>query len=146
MTNNAQTKMDANTDAIAALAARPRKPRMAEQLTAAKELSAAALGYRVIADAEGWAVSPGKYGLLEHLGAGQLAAFTERRLIRSKLLAVPGATRHQVGDTELRVLLSPQAVPAVATLLRCHRKRTGGVEHLAGHAYRRSPSAVEASA
>jgi hypothetical protein len=142
MTIKAQTK----TDAIAARAARPRKPRGAEQLTAAKELSAAALGYRVIADAEGWPISPGKYGRLEHLGAGQLAAFTDRRLIRSKLLAAPGATRHQLGDTELRVLLSPPAVPAVARLLRCRRKRTGGAEHLAGHAYRRSPSAVEASA
>lgn len=142
MTNKAQMK----TGAIAAPAARPRKPRAAEQLTAAKELSAAALGYRVIADAEGWPISPGKYGRLEHVGAGQLAAFTNRRLIRSQLVAVPGATRHQVGDTELRVLLPPQAVPAVARLLRCHRRRTGGAEHLAGHAYRRTPNAVEASA
>src|SRR5688572_1314540 len=79
MTNNPQTK----TGAIAALAARPRKPRAAEQLTAAKELTAAANGYRVIADAEGWPISQGKYGRLEHLGAAQLAAFTDRRLIRS---------------------------------------------------------------
>jgi len=142
MTNNAQTK----TGDIAALAARPRKPHATEQLTAATELSAAAHGYRVIADAEGWPISQGKYGCLEHLGAGQLAAFTDRRLIRSRLLAVTGATQHQVGDTELRVLLTPQAVPAVARLLRCYRKRTGGAGHLTGHAYRRSPSAVEASA
>ena len=126
--------------------------RTIEQLTAAKELSAAAQGYRVIADAEGWPISPGKYGRLEHLGAaprepgGQLAAFTDRRLIRSRLLALDGVTRHQGGDDELRVLLAPRALPAVAKLLRCHRKRTGGAGHLVKHAYGRTLSAVEASA
>jgi len=99
--------------------------RTAEQLTAAKDLSTAVPDYRVIADDWGWPISPGRHGRLEHLGAGQLAAFTEGRQIRARLLAIPGVTRHQVGDTELRVLLAPSAVPAVAKLLRCHRKRTG---------------------
>ena len=38
-----------------------------EQMAAAKELATAAQAYRVVADAEGWPVSPGRYGRLEHL-------------------------------------------------------------------------------
>jgi hypothetical protein len=99
--------------------------RTTEQLSAVKELSSTASGYRVIEDEDGWPISPGRHWRLEHLGAGQLAAFTEGRQIRARLLAIPGVTRHQVGDTELRVLLTPSSVLAVARLLRCHRKRTG---------------------
>ena len=73
-------------------------------------------------------MSPGKYGKLEHLGAapgqsGQLAAFTTSGRIFAKLVALPSVRRRQTGDDEFRVLLAPEAVPAVAKLLRCHRRR-----------------------
>jgi hypothetical protein len=42
--------------------------RSQDQLDAAETLAAAAPGYRVIPDPEGWPVSPGTYGRLEHLG------------------------------------------------------------------------------
>jgi hypothetical protein len=94
-----------------------------EQMTAAKELAAAAPGYRVIPDAEGWPICRGPNGRLEHLGAGQIAAFTRGPHTFRRLLALPGVRRHQTGDNEYRVLLSVEAVPAVAALLRCHRRR-----------------------
>ena len=99
-----------------------------EQMAAARELATAAEGYRVVADAEGWPVSLGRYGRLEHLGAlpghaPQLAAFTTSRRIWRRLLALDGVVRHQTGDAEFRVLVAHAAVPAVATLLRCRRRR-----------------------
>jgi hypothetical protein len=109
--------------------------RPAEQLIATQELTQAAPGYRVLADAEGWPYSPGKHGQLEHLGRGQLAAYTESANLHKRALAIPGVTRHQVGEGEFRVLVSPAACLPLARLLRCHRKRVGGAEHLAKHAY-----------
>ena len=99
-----------------------------EQQLAAQELAAAAAGYRVLADAERWPTAPGKYGKLEHLGsapgqAGQLAAFITSNRIFTKAVALPGVRPQQTGDDEFRVLLTPEAVPDVAKLLRCHRRR-----------------------
>jgi hypothetical protein len=48
--------------------------RTTERLT---ELATAVPGYRVRPDEEGWPHVRGKHGRLEHLGLGQLAAFTE---------------------------------------------------------------------
>jgi hypothetical protein len=118
--------------------------RTLEQLDAACELTAAAPGYRVKVDPEGWPYIPGRYGRIEHLGAGQLAAYTDRRLIRSRLLALPGVTAHQIGDEELRALVTRQAVPAVAELLRC-RKRRGAPAHGFQARPRVSASVQEAS-
>lgn len=102
--------------------------RTSEQQVATRELTAAARGYRILADGEGWPMSPGKYGRLEHLGAapgqpGQLAAFTASTNLFKRLLAVPGLLRYQTGDGEYRVLLAPEAILAAARLLRCHRRR-----------------------
>ncbi len=100
-----------------------------EQQVATQELTAAAPGYRVKPDAEGWPTASGKYGRLEHLGAapdqpGQLAAFTTSGRIFAKLAALPGVRRHQTGDAEFRVFLAPSAVQVVARLLRCYRRRS----------------------
>jgi hypothetical protein len=110
--------------------------RTGEQMTAAQELAAAAPGSRVTVDTEGWPICRGRHGRLEHLGAGQLAAFTRGPHIFRRLLALPGVRRHQTGDDEYRVLVSAEAVPAVAALLRCHRKRSAAqAAHLLKHAY-----------
>ena len=95
-----------------------------EQAEARDELAEAAPGYRLTRDpGDAWPMVPGRYGRLEHLGASVIAAFTDRRLIRARLLAVPGVTSHQVGQEELRVLVAPEAVAPVLQLLRCFRRR-----------------------
>lgn len=118
-----------------------------EHQVATRELTAAAKGYRVIPDGEGWPMTPGRYGKLEHLGRGQLAAFTHARLIRRRLCALPGVTVSQRGDEELRVLLTPAAILAVARLLRCFKRRVASGRPFAkGHkpAPRGTPGPVEA--
>jgi hypothetical protein len=116
-----------------------------EQAQARDDLAHAVPGYRLTRDpGDGWSMIPGRYGRLEHLGHApgqpgqaafsgaarrsgaeleQLAAFTDRRLIRARLLAIPGVTPHQVGQEELRVLVTPEAVAPVLQLLRCFRRR-----------------------
>jgi hypothetical protein len=101
----------------------PTYRRTHDQRTAEQELASALPGYHVTADPEGWPMAPGRHGRLEHLGNGQFAAYTDRRLIRSRLLAIPGARAHQTGDSEVRALVSRQAAPTVADLLRCRRRR-----------------------
>ena len=98
--------------------------RTAEQMAAARELAAAAPGYRVIPDVEGWPICRGRHGPLEHLGAQQLAAFTKSTRIFLRALAIPGVQRHQTGGDEFRILVAKPAILAVAALLRCHRKRS----------------------
>jgi hypothetical protein len=100
-----------------------------EQNKANEELAQVAPNRRLFYDtSDGWPLMLGKYGQLEHLGHQQLAAFTFSARIFTKLVAIPGVRRHQTGDDEFRVLLAPEAVPAVAQLLRCFRRRrkTGG--------------------
>jgi len=112
-------------------------------LTATRELTTAVPGYRVRPDPEGWPHSPGKHGRLEHLGLGQIAAFTESTNLAKRIAALPGARRHQTGDGECRVLVTREAAPAVAKLLRCHRQRSSGASaHLAKHAYKSASGAV----
>jgi hypothetical protein len=102
----------------------PTYRRTPDQHTAEQELTSTLPGYRVATDPEGWPMAPGRHGRLEHLGDGQLAAYTDRRLIRSWLLAIPDVRAHQTGDSEVRALVSRQAAPAVADLLRCRRQRS----------------------
>jgi hypothetical protein len=113
--------------------------RTTERLT---ELATAVPGYRVRPDEEGWPHVRGKHGRLEHLGLGQLAAFTESTNLANRIAALPGVQRHQTGDGEYRVLVTGQAAPAVAKLFRCHRKRSGAAAHLAEHAYKSAVSAI----
>ncbi|MDP3939578.1 MAG: hypothetical protein Q8R92_15775 [Deltaproteobacteria bacterium] len=124
--------------------------RTQEQMAVAKELATAARGYRVVADAEGWPVSPGRYGRLEHLGAlpghaPQLAAFTTSRRLWRRLLALDGVTKHQTGDAEFRGLVAPAAVPAVARLLRCRCRKVISEAQAASLAVARTSTQFKAS-
>jgi hypothetical protein len=98
-----------------------------EQRRAFAHLRAVALahGLRVVADPEGWPHIPGRRGYIEFHDGVRLAAFTVSRLLRSRLLAMPGVVRPQAGDQEMRVLFSPAILPVVAALLRARRHRVG---------------------
>src|SRR6266545_4350629 len=78
---------------------------------------------RVGKDSEGWPQVLGRHGRMEWHDGVVVAAATTGRLIRGKLLTLPGMRGHQTGDRELRVLVEPQAIPAVAELLHLRRKR-----------------------
>ena len=93
---------------------------------------------RMVKEPEGWPQVLGRHGRMEWHDGVVVAAFTTGRLIRGKLLALPGVRRHQTGDRELRVLVEPHAIPAVAELLRLRRKRV-----LTGEALGRARRAAE---
>jgi len=99
-----------------------------EQLAAAEQLRAAVapLGpVRVVPDAEGWPVVPGRLGAIEWHDGQALAVFTSRRRLHGPLLAIPGVHRHQRGDDELRCLFlpDPETLAAVARIIRPRRRR-----------------------
>jgi hypothetical protein len=91
------------------------------QREARQGLRLMAPGHRVTSDSEGWPIVSGRYGRLEY-DAYALTAYTDRRRLHARLLAIPGITRNQRGDTELRVVLTEQAVPAVTKLFRSRRR------------------------
>jgi hypothetical protein len=84
---------------------------------------AAAGRFRVIRDAEGWPVIPGTLGRLEYHEGAELAVYTDRPRLFARLWAVPGVRPWQVGDQEVRGLVPPEALPAVAALIRARRRR-----------------------
>lgn len=100
--------------------------RTTEQETAFAQLRALAgpHRFRVHADAEGFPIIPGKYGRIEwHDPDGrELAVYTNRPRLFQKLWAIPGVTRHQTGDQEMRALFPPEALEQVAGLIRAKRK------------------------
>jgi len=96
-----------------------------EQQAAADALRRLAAKYKTSTDIEGWPIVPGRLGQLEHDGF-RLAVYTDRRRLHARLLAIPGVTRHQRGDDELRAWVDPGALPAVAKLIKARRRRTTG--------------------
>lgn len=97
---------------------------------------------RLAVDGEGFPIVPGRLGQLEYLGVRSGAdtdgaipeervyVFTDRRII-SKLAAVPGVKRVQIGDAEARLALAAgdtAALRAVAKIISVRRRRapTGG--------------------
>lgn len=86
---------------------------------------------RLIRDAEGWPMAPGRYGRLKWRGAEatsehRLYACTETRTMASKLRAIPGLHPQQVGDQEAAFWLRADdgyAIRLVARLLRLRRRR-----------------------
>lgn len=129
--------MSAYTDSVAKRGGRPRgRPTLAraaamEQFRAA----VASLGLlRVVPDAEGWPIVPGRSGAIEWHDGQSLAVFTSRRRLHRPLLAIPGVHRHQRGDAELRAVFlpDPETLAAVAGIIKPRRRRVrpGAVEHL----------------
>ena len=71
----------------------------------------------------------GRYGTVSlHGTAGgvRLQAYTDRKLLRSRLAALPGVYVHQWGDEEATVIFPPDAADAVFALLRIRRKPGNG--------------------
>ncbi len=79
--------------------------------------------FRIITDAEGWPMIPGRYGRIEHQDPATLAVFTDRPRLFRRLLAVPGVRRHQTGDHEARMLFPPEALLPVAAIIGARRRR-----------------------
>jgi hypothetical protein len=83
----------------------------------------APLRLRVKADAEGFPIAPGRYGQLEWCGEdGFCAVWTDRPRLFARIWAVPGARRHQTGDSEMRSIVPIQALGAVAAIIRARRR------------------------
>jgi hypothetical protein len=78
---------------------------------------------RVMHDAEGWPIVPGRLGQIEYYDGQKLAVFTHRARVHARIFAIPETERHQTGDQELRALFPPTALPEVAKAILARRKR-----------------------
>jgi hypothetical protein len=67
--------------------------------------------YRVLRDPEGRPMIPGKLGRLETHDGATLAVYTDRPRLFTRLWAVPGVRRWQVGDREGRGLVPVNRLP-----------------------------------
>jgi hypothetical protein len=96
------------------------------QQRATEQLRALARPYRlrVAIDTEGFPVIPGRYGQIEWFDGTDLAVYTDRLRLFARLWAIPGVRRHQTGDTEMRAVFSPDALPQVARVIKARRRRT----------------------
>ena len=99
-----------------------------DQVAAFRQLRtlAAPNRFRVVPDTEGWPLIPGRLGQIEWHDSFQVAVYTNRPAMIRRLLALPGAERHQIGDQEARILISPDAVAGAARVIRARRKRAHG--------------------
>jgi hypothetical protein len=80
--------------------------------------------FRVRTDAEGFPVMPGRLGRIEWHDGATLAVCTDRPRLFARLWALPHVRRWQVGDQEVRGLISVSALPTVADLIQARRWRT----------------------
>ena len=80
--------------------------------------------WRVIRDAEGWPIIPGRYGRLEWYDGTTFAVYTDRPRLFVRLWALPGVRRWQIGDQEMRALLPVEALEPVTGVIRARRRRS----------------------
>jgi len=77
----------------------------------------------------------GRYGtvyLHGTTGGIRLQAYTDRRGVMARLVALPGVTVHQKGEDEMTVVFATDGMAGVADLLRLHhrpKKKDAGGEH-----------------
>jgi hypothetical protein len=81
------------------------------------------LRYRVITDPEGLPLIPGRYGGIEWFDERDLAVYSDRPRLFSKIWTVPNIHRHQSGDQEMRATFRPEALEQVAGVIRARRQR-----------------------
>lgn len=90
---------------------------------------------RIVPDAEGFPIVPGRLGQVEWLGAAwrtgdeRLYVFTNRARMIAKLLAIPGVHKHQMGDSEARLWFGAHDVAClreVCRTIRARARRAGG--------------------
>jgi hypothetical protein len=79
---------------------------------------------RVQLDVEDLPVIPGRYGRIEWFDGEDLAVYTDRPRLFSKLWAIPGVRRRQTGDTEMRAVFPPEALAQIAAVIKARRRRT----------------------
>jgi hypothetical protein len=79
--------------------------------------------YRVIRDAEGLPVIPGRLGQIEPHDGQALAVYSTRPRIFARLWTVQGVRRWQTGAIEMRALFPPERLAEVATEIRARRTR-----------------------
>ena len=103
-----------------------RRTTTAEQRMAFAQLRALAgpHRFRVVADAAGFPTIPGRYGQIEWTGGPNLAVYTNRPRFFQKLWAIPGVSRYQTGDHEMRAIFPPEALEQVAALIKARRRRS----------------------
>jgi hypothetical protein len=114
-----------------------RRPTSEQQRAVAQVRALAALHrFRVVVDAEGFPIIPGRYGQIEWHCDGvncwscalprrlTLAVHTEHPRLSQKLRAIPGVMRHQSGDAEMRAVFAVELLEKVAAVIRA--KRWGG--------------------
>jgi hypothetical protein len=80
--------------------------------------------FRVIRDAEGWPIIPGRLGRVEWYDGAELAVYTTRPRLFAKLWAIPGVRRWQTGDQEMRACFPVEALDQVAGVIRARTRRT----------------------
>lgn len=90
---------------------------------------------RLVPDTEGFPTVPGRLGRIEHLGmrsgpdrdgreyTERLHVFTDRRLMISRLAAVPGVHRGQMGSGEARLWFAADDAVTLAAVARIIRPR-----------------------
>jgi hypothetical protein len=120
-----------------------RRQRSLEQ-RAAEQLHALAKPYRfrVRLDVEGFPVIPGRYGQIEWFDGTDLAVYTARRRLFSRLWAIAGVRRHQTGDREMRAVFPPEALDRVAAAIGARRRRTQTAPRSLGNLRPRATSAL----
>ena len=82
-------------------------------------------GFQLRQDDEGTPFVPGRHGRIEwHSFYNEtLAIYSDRKLIKGKLIRDPRCTVWQRGDWEVRVLVAREDVVEVAKIIRPYRKR-----------------------
>ena len=87
------------------------------------------LRLRVTTDLEGWPIIQGRVGQLEWHEPTTVAVYSRSMRMLAKLAQIPGLRRHQIGDTEFRLLLpldgmhDKDQLRGVSRLLRLRTRR-----------------------
>jgi hypothetical protein len=81
--------------------------------------------FRVVPDAEGYLVMPGRSGRLEQYDDAHLAVYSTAKRLWPVIWAIPGVRRWQTGDLEMRALVPREAWLGVAKLIGVRKKRPG---------------------
>src|SRR5262249_8515367 len=93
----------------------PKGGRLTNEQRAAQQHLQSLGRYRIKTGSDGWPFIPGEYGRVEW-DCGY-SVFTASRRMIPKLMAVPGVTRYQLGDSEANLLLRPDAIKPVLALI-----------------------------
>lgn len=68
----------------------------------------------MIRDHEGFPAIPGRYGRIEWFDGRSVALYCDHPRLFPKLWALPGVSRHQTGDHEMRAIFPPESLEQVA--------------------------------